>query len=109
MEQIELGVLPLVRRVKAQLAAHYGERLAGVYLFGSHARGEARPDSDIDVLVVLHGELDWWKEQKVIVDLLFGLELETEELIAAMPVEASRFAQVAIPLHRNIHREGIAV
>jgi uncharacterized protein len=109
MEQTEPGILPLVRRVKAELAAHYGERLAEVYLFGSHARGEAGPDSDVDVLVVLYGELDWWEEQKVIVGLLYGLELETEELISAIPVSASRFARNDVPLHRNIHREGITV
>lgn len=32
----------------------YGERMAGAYLFGSHARGDAEPGSDIDVLVVLN-------------------------------------------------------
>lgn len=31
----------------------YGDRLRGVVLFGSFARGEARPDSDLDVLVIL--------------------------------------------------------
>ena len=31
----------------------YGQRLRGVYLFGSRARGDGDPDSDLDVLVVL--------------------------------------------------------
>lgn len=31
----------------------YGARLRGVYLFGSRARGDGGPDSDLDVLVVL--------------------------------------------------------
>jgi predicted nucleotidyltransferase len=31
----------------------YGPRLRGVYLFGSRARGDDGPDSDLDVLVVL--------------------------------------------------------
>jgi len=39
--------------LKERLSAAYGERLHAVVLFGSEARGDARPDSDIDVLVVL--------------------------------------------------------
>lgn len=36
------------------MQAHYGEILAGLVLFGFHARGDAVPGSDIDVLVVLY-------------------------------------------------------
>jgi len=35
--------------------ALYGERLVRMVLFGSQARGDAEPGSDIDVLVVLKG------------------------------------------------------
>ncbi|MFP4248886.1 MAG: nucleotidyltransferase domain-containing protein, partial [Armatimonadota bacterium] len=42
-----------LRELKRELEALYGDRLRGVYLFGSHARGEAGPDSDVDVAVVL--------------------------------------------------------
>ena len=35
------------------LIAAFGERLKAVVLFGSYARGEARPDSDHDLLVVI--------------------------------------------------------
>lgn len=30
-------------------------RVRAVYLFGSHARGEARPDSDVDLCIVADG------------------------------------------------------
>jgi predicted nucleotidyltransferase len=39
--------------LKAGLRMVYGDRLRGVYLFGSYARGEADAESDLDVLVVL--------------------------------------------------------
>ena len=39
--------------LKDGLAALYSARLKGLYLFGSYARGEARPESDLDVLIVL--------------------------------------------------------
>ncbi|HEY6578427.1 MAG TPA: nucleotidyltransferase domain-containing protein [Rhizomicrobium sp.] len=42
------------REVKTALERRFGERLAAVYVIGSRARGEHRPDSDLDVAVVLN-------------------------------------------------------
>lgn len=51
------GLDPSIRSLTEELAAGlaeiYGGRLRGVYLFGSRARGDAGPDSDVDVLIVL--------------------------------------------------------
>lgn len=46
---------PVLARVKARLEAEYGPRLLKTVLFGSRARGEARPDSDYDIAVFLEG------------------------------------------------------
>jgi predicted nucleotidyltransferase len=35
--------------------------LQAVYLFGSHARGEARPDSDVDLCIVAEGATEQLK------------------------------------------------
>jgi predicted nucleotidyltransferase len=48
-------IKPILDELREALAAHYGERLAKLVLFGSQARGDAEADSDIDVLVVLRG------------------------------------------------------
>jgi predicted nucleotidyltransferase len=40
---------PILRRLKGELERLYGDRLERVLLFGSRARGDARPDSDWDV------------------------------------------------------------
>jgi len=43
----------LTRRYTDLLRAHLGDRLMSVVLFGSVARGDASPTSDIDLLIVI--------------------------------------------------------
>jgi hypothetical protein len=42
-------VLRILKKAQPQLAVRYG--VASLYLFGSTARDEARPESDVDLLV----------------------------------------------------------
>lgn len=53
-EQENLGLSRFVDEVRAR----YGAKLRGVFLFGSRARGDNRPDSDADVAVVI-ADGDW--------------------------------------------------
>ena len=50
---MDRDIAMLLSELEAGLKAMYSTRLQGVYLFGSHARGDADPESDADVLVVL--------------------------------------------------------
>ena len=51
--QSHLDVHSVLSELKAGLRLAYGDRLRGMYLFGSYARGEADRESDLDILVVL--------------------------------------------------------
>ena len=48
-----MGFREALSELKISLAGLYGERLKGVYLFGSYARDEPDEESDLDVLIVL--------------------------------------------------------
>jgi hypothetical protein len=59
-EALERPRLPVfsrddVDRYVAQLAERFGDRLVSVVLFGSRARGQAKAESDVDLLVVIRG------------------------------------------------------
>lgn len=75
------GIDPLARRAldrfKSILNARYGSHLRGLYLFGSRARGDHRPDSDADVAVVLDVAVDPLGEQLALVDLGYDILLDT--------------------------------
>lgn len=99
-----------IRRFAALLASKYS--IAGVILYGSRARGTHRPDSDVDVAVLLIGERQSFVDTKLaMADLAFDVMLETGLRISPLPVwvsEWERPEQYSNPeLLRNIDREGI--
>ncbi len=50
---MSVDVKMLLADVDAGLRRIYGARLRGTYLYGSRARGDAGPESDADILIVL--------------------------------------------------------
>lgn len=104
-----INVLDLAQQAREHVGAHYGMRLAGVVLYGSEALGEATPKSDIDLLVLLHGPFDRFPELRMIVDLLYPLQLTSDRLLSARPVSAEAYQSGTLQLYRNARHEGVAV
>jgi predicted nucleotidyltransferase len=100
---------PIVQKCKDRLIRHYGARLRGVILYGSTARGQATPSSDIDLLVLLSPPFDYFTELRQLVDELYPIQLESERLISAKPVSANDFESGSVSLYRNAQREGVKV
>jgi len=99
----------IVQKCKEVLSRYYGSRLKGVILYGSIARGEAELASDIDLLILLSAPFDYFDELRQIVDLLYPVQLESEQLISAKPALASDYEVGTLSLYRNARREGVAV
>ncbi|MCP4287207.1 MAG: nucleotidyltransferase domain-containing protein [Gammaproteobacteria bacterium] len=66
------------------VARQAGFRASRAILFGSHARGEAHPNSDIDILVIAD-EFDKPHDHSRI-DLLWELRAKTDSRIEPLPV-----------------------
>jgi predicted nucleotidyltransferase len=99
----------LLKRIKATLQEAFGPRLRGVILYGSEARGTAEPDSDIDLLVLLEGPVDYWAEVEKCIHVLYPLVLDLERPIDATPADAHDYEADRWPLYREVKREGILV
>jgi len=98
----------LLNEIRNRLDEAHGSRLAGVVLYGSEARGQAGPDSDVDVLVLLTEPVDYGRDLETNLDALYPLALEIGRRISAKPVSAGEYEAVDCPLYRIAHREGIA-
>ena len=100
----------LLRQMKKGLAEIYGSQLNSIYLFGSYARGEAHPtDSDIDVMIVLNGEFNYWEVEKRSSELVASLCLANEVVISRVFVSDMEYTHSKMPLLVNVRQEGIAV
>ena len=99
----------IVAELKLQLLQIYGPRLDQVILYGSQARGDAQPDSDIDVLVVLIGEVNIWQEIIHCENLISDVALRHEVHISPMFASVDELQRAAEPLFVNVRQEGIAI
>jgi uncharacterized protein len=99
---------PVLRRFRAALTEIYGDRLERVILFGSRARGDARPDSDYDVAVFLKSLPDRWKELKRLANLRVDFFDDGDAFFDAKPYAASAW-DARTPLMREIRRDGLEI
>lgn len=99
----------LVDRVKEHLIELYGEKIKKVILYGSHARGEASGESDIDLLVLVDESIEPFEVRKGLSDLLFDILLEEGELISVITLPENFFENYNYPFMLNVKKEGVSV
>jgi hypothetical protein len=105
--QIPKAVQLALKKLQDYLAEIYGERLRGVYLYGSYARGDFHSGSDVDVLIALEGMVKPSQEIDRIGDGVADICLEHNVLIATYPVPEEWLKARKSPLFENVRREGI--
>ncbi len=101
------SAIELLAEIKRRLAETHGQRLRGVILYGSEARGDARPDSDVDVLVLLDDPVELGRDLQRNLDALYPLALQIGRRISALPASVRDYEEYDCPLFRAVHREGV--
>lgn len=80
-------------------------------LFGSKARGDAAPDSDVDLLIITGRDLIRNEKHKIS-SLVLKANLEYETNISMVVVDKETWESElwsCVPLRQNVEEEGIAV
>ena len=83
------------------------DKIKRIMLFGSVARGDYRPDSDIDILIVSNYRKDIWSKIKV---LIGDTILEKGELLSVHVMPEEFFNQTKVySFLTNVRKEGIVL
>lgn len=102
-----------VDRILLQFKHHcleqYKQRLVRLILFGSYARRDFKPSSDIDVLVVLKPPMNWQVDSEKVTEFISHISIETGELLSSVFMDEDEFQQSPSLLLVNVRREGIVL
>ena len=96
-----------MKELKEGLMRIYGDRLKAVYLYGSYARGDYRPGSDVDVMILLKNYNDYWKEYRRSSDYVSDVSLKYDVTVSYILIKETQWKEAAKPILRNIHKDGL--
>lgn len=102
---------------RKDLAVHIGDSIrrivpdATIILYGSTARGDYRPDSDIDILVLLpeYRKPQFVSIKMAVMAVVYDIELETGIFISPLIVTQDMWQKRKTPFTVNVTNEGIAI
>lgn len=96
---------PVLKRFTAEVERIFPDRLEQVILYGSRARGDARPDSDYDIIVEL-SDAPTEQDKELLGEVARTIGDETHSLISAWFEARNDFERRSLFMH-NLRREGV--
>jgi predicted nucleotidyltransferase len=96
-----------LRWATGRLREIYGPRLQRLILFGSRARGDARPDSDVDLLVVLEEPTGAYEEARRTSRVATKAAAYRDTALSFVHMSEEKFARGRSPLVWSVREDGI--
>ena len=98
-------ITPLLTKIKEYLRKVYGKRLEAVVLYGSFAKSKATKNSDIDIALILKGDIDPIEEINRVSDFISDIGLEYNEFITILPLSSHEVKNSIWPLYKSLQKE----
>lgn len=108
-EEQRMNLNGTLTALAAELRKLYGNRYRGLYLYGSYARGEADESSDVDLLLVLAGEIRPTAEIRYSSAVVSTLALDSGYLLAVLPVAEEEYRTGEKPFLANVWQDAVSV
>ena len=98
--------------VRERIVELFGDKLRYLILYGSYARGEQDPASDIDIMILVDESEEALRGYRSeIVDIMTDLSLKYDTFISLAKKTYSRYSEYldVLPYYQNIHNEGVEI
>jgi hypothetical protein len=99
----------VTHRVAGELQRLYGKRLQSVMLTGAWARGDAHPESPIELLVILERIGDRWQEKRRMDRIVWRYSIRHDTVVTVLPVTEAELEQQATPMLARASAEAILI
>lgn len=100
----------LTQEVVASTFDLLADKIYKIILYGSYARGDFTPESDVDIMVILDcpkEEVLSYRRQMSRVASRIGLEYDLMVSVLLRDKESYLAGQSILPFYRNVSREGV--
>lgn len=98
----------LLSKLRAGLETVYGQRLQGLFLYGSMARGDDQAGSDVDVLIVLNEVSHYFEELERTAQLISDLSLAYDVTVSRTLMSVERWRDGEEPFLTTVRQDATA-
>jgi hypothetical protein len=96
-------------RVMRDLRRLYRDRLRRLLMIGAWARGDAHPESELELLVVLDSVPDRWEERRRMDRVMWRHSMRNDTVIVCSAITESELARARTPLLARAKSEGVRI
>ncbi len=100
----------LIQQYVSNIHDIYGSHLREIILYGSYARGDFHPDSDIDIMILLDlSDIDIKEYRHQLSDMTFDFNMDYDVDIKPIAKSEEHYRKWVdnYPFYSNVNREGV--